>query len=71
MPTITTRVRVVLDIKTSGRWGNDCKLDQVRRQSMVEAELKLRKMIYTAPRDIVVIGKPVFKSITSHEENDD
>ena len=68
---ITTRVRVVLDIKTSGSWGDDCKLDQVRRQSMVEAELKLRKILYAGEGSASVVGEPKFITLTSHEGNDD
>lgn len=71
MPTITARVRVVLDIKTSGRWGNACTIEQAKKQSMDAANIVLSQIKNGHTKSVEIIGKPEFLTITMHGENND
>lgn len=59
-------VRVVVEVKVPGTWGEDCPLGQVERQAAVAAREALRKAFSVAPAgagSIKIVDEPLVTAV--------
>lgn len=66
---VRTKVKVTLEILTTGKWGDKCTVDQVKRQSLDEATTILTKAMNTNPAHIRQISKVECINIIYSDDN--
>lgn len=70
---VTARIRVTLDVLSSSRWGEDCTVDQVRKQSAREAVEAIRSACESKSildGRINIIGDPEVTVVSFKDEKE-
>lgn len=69
----TAQVKLVLQINGSSTWGDDCTVDQIRKQAIDEALGKIEKLMRGTgsvlhPQGVEVLGRPEVTVVSFRKE---
>jgi hypothetical protein len=65
-PVATVRVRLVVEVKTSGAWGADCTIGQIQKQGVESATAIVQRQLGAA--GIRIVGVSAVDMVVNCEE---